>query len=220
MATHQDTVMTPQQDNGPVRIRPFRPDDMDLLFEAARESVREVSPWLPWCHAAYSRDEAARWVASRPEAWAKGAEYSFAIVAGSGGRFLGGCGLNQIHAQHRFANLGYWVRTSAAGQGIASAATLLAARFGFVELGLVRVEIVVDVDNTQSQRVAEKVNATREGVERQRLVIGGRVRDAVMFSLLPEDLGLERLPAMRSPGLQEISDAGYPCPSMAWPPNS
>ena len=75
------------------------------------------------------------------------------------------------------------------------------ARFGFVDLGLVRVEIVVDVDNEPSLRVAEKVNATREGVERQRLVIGERVRDAVMYSLLPEDLGLERLPALRSPGL-------------------
>jgi ribosomal-protein-serine acetyltransferase len=166
-----------------------------------RESVPEVSRWLPWCHAAYSRDEAARWVTSRPAAWANGTEYSFAIVDGSGRRFLGGCGLNQINLQHRFANLGYWVRSSAAGQGIASAATLLVARFGFVELGLVRVEIVVDVDNTVSRRVAQKVKAAREGIERQRLVTGGHVSDAVMFSLLPEDLGLERLPAMRSPGI-------------------
>jgi RimJ/RimL family protein N-acetyltransferase len=191
--------MSAQRSSEPVQIRPFQPADIDPLFEAARESTAEVSPWLPWCHAAYSRQEAADWVVGRTDAWEKRIEYSFAIVDASGGRFLGGCGLNQINPQHRFANLGYWVRTSAAGRGIASAATLLLARFGFEELGLLRVEIVVDVDNAASQRVASRVGAAREGVARNRLFVGGCTRDAVMFSLIPEHFGLPPLPAILHP---------------------
>jgi RimJ/RimL family protein N-acetyltransferase len=174
-----------------VRIRPVRDTDIDAVFEAVRESIGEISPWLAWCHPKYSREESQAWVTSRADAWAKGVEYTFAIVDAGDSRFFGVCSLNQIHPLHRFANLGYWVRTSAAGRGVASAATLLVARFGFAELGLVRVEIVVDVANLASLRVAEKVKATREGIGRNRLVTGGRVSDAVMFSLTPQDLGLE-----------------------------
>ncbi len=59
------------------------------------------------------------------------------------GEYLGGVGINQINALHGIGNLGYWVRSSRVGEGIASAAALLVARFGLVAGGLVRIEIVV-----------------------------------------------------------------------------
>ena len=74
--------------------------------------------------------------------------------------FIGGCG-TQIHYGHRFANLYYWVRSSRAGQGAASSATLLLARFGLTSLGLQRIEIVVATGNHASKQVAEKVGAVR-----------------------------------------------------------
>ena len=110
-------------------------------------------------------------------------------------RFLGICGLNAFNKANGFANLGYWVRTSAVGRGIASTAVGVVARFAFEELGVIRVEIVAAVGNRSSQRVAEKAGATREGVLRRRLPIGERHADAVMHSLIPEDL----LPLNRSP---------------------
>lgn len=85
-------------------------------------------------------------------------------------------------------NLGYWVRTSRTRSGVASAATRLIARFGFLSLGLQRLEIVVAVGNQASERVAEKAGATREGVLRKRLLIHGQPHDAVLYSLVAEDL--------------------------------
>jgi RimJ/RimL family protein N-acetyltransferase len=61
----------------------------------------------------------------------------------------------------------------------------------FEQLGLVRVEIVVAVGNEASQRVAQKVGALREGILRNRIVLGDKIYDAVMYSLIPEDLGIE-----------------------------
>ena len=98
--------------------------------------------------------------------------------------FVGGCALNDINQTHNFANLGYWVRTSRTGQGVATAAALLVAQFGFAKLGFTRLEIVAAVGNVASQRVAEKVGAMREGVARNRHVVHGRVYDAVMYSLI------------------------------------
>ena len=168
-------------------IRPYRRSDVEALFEAVRESVSEVGQWLPWCHPNYNRADSEAWIAARREAWASG-EYAFGIFDARSTELLGGCGLNHFNHAHQFANLGYWVRTSCTGRGIASAAVRLLLHFGFEELKLTRIEIVVAVDNKPSLRVAEKVGATREGVLRSRLVFLDRAHDAVMYSLIPDDL--------------------------------
>jgi RimJ/RimL family protein N-acetyltransferase len=112
-------------------------------YEAVRESIAEISQWMSWCHTDYSMEEAANWVNSCVAAWSKGIEYEFAVIDAKDGRFLGGCGLNGIDFQHGCANLGYWVRSSQSRRGVATAATLLVARFGFDAVKLNRVEIVV-----------------------------------------------------------------------------
>jgi RimJ/RimL family protein N-acetyltransferase len=125
---------------------------------------------------------------SRLDAWGH-PDYDFVIVEQATGRFLGAVGINQINRVHDFANLDYWVRSSATGHGVAVVAIRRCAQFGFEELKLRRLEIVVDVDNRRSQRVAEKLGAMREGIARQRCKYGNAWHDAFMFSLLPTDLG-------------------------------
>lgn len=180
--------MSDELTDGRILIRPFREDDIDVVYEAVRESINEVAPWLAWCHPNYSKDETAAFILSRAEAWKDEAEYSFAVTEAATGRFLGGVGLNQINRLHRIANLGYWVRTGSTKQGVASAATRLIAGFGFNRAGLHRLEIIVAVGNHASLRAAEKAGATREGILRKRLLIRGQPHDAVIFSLLAEDL--------------------------------
>jgi len=169
-----------------IGIRRYRAEDVDALFEAARESVRELSVWMPWCSENYSRMDSENFVCSRETAWETGEHYSFVIYETSSGHFLGSVGLNFINRIHQFANLGYWVRTSRTRRGVATAAARMAARFGLGELGFNRLEIVTAAGHVASQRVAKKVGAHCEGVLRKRLVIHGHVHDAVMFSLVAE----------------------------------
>jgi len=157
--------------NGIITLRSYRDGDADLIYEAARESIPEMTP-----------------ISNCTEKWEQGSEYNFAITDTSTSRYLGGCGLNDMQHEPTIANLGYWVRTSATKKGVATATTLLLADFGINELNLKRIEIVVDVDNKASQRVAEKSGATREGILRNRLAQHGKPTDAVMFSLIPRDL--------------------------------
>ena len=174
--------------DGTIGIRPFRESDASLLFEAVRESVSELSVWMPWCSPDYSLTESTEFIRTAPVAWEKGEHYSFVVFEASTGRFLGGTGLNFINRLHNFANLGYWVRTSATRHGVASRAVKLAARFGFEDLKFSRLEIVAALGNLGSQRVAEKAGARREGVLSKRIQLHGRSQDAVMFSLTAEDV--------------------------------
>jgi RimJ/RimL family protein N-acetyltransferase len=155
-----------------ILLRPPELSDAESIYAAVREPIPEIKPWMSWCHEGYSINETREWLASLPGGWEEGSNYAFVITEAAGGRILGGCGLNHINRFFRLANLGYWVRSSSTGRGIAGRATKLVARFGIEQLGPVRLEIVVAVGNRRSLRVAQKVDATGEGVLRNRLITG------------------------------------------------
>ncbi|MEM8944815.1 MAG: GNAT family protein [Planctomycetota bacterium] len=158
--------------------------DIPRLYEAADISRVELAPWMDWCHADFCIADAEKWVL---EQTAQANVHAFIIIDEQTGLCLGTCGLHDISRGHRYADLGYWVRTSHLGRGIAPAAARKVAEIAFYELELVRLEIVVDLRNLKSQRVAEKVGAKREGVIRNGLVHSGIPKDAVLFSLIPSD---------------------------------
>lgn len=104
------------------------------------------------------------------------------------GRVVGGIGMGVNPNDYR-ATVGYWVAAEARGRGVCTRALRLLSRHALEELELQRVDLVTDPDNVASQRVAEKVGFRREGVLRAHLRHpGGRIRDSVMFSLLPGEL--------------------------------
>src|SRR5207247_8079258 len=119
-------------------------------------------PWMPWCHPDYSIEESRYWLEAQVPAFQQGTSFEFAVVSADG-RYLGGCGLNQIDRANSRANLGYWVRSSATGRGVATAAVERVRKWGFDQTTLVRLEVVIAIGNIASHRVAEKAGALREG---------------------------------------------------------
>ena len=168
-------------------LRPFHPDDAAPLSCAVRESLPELNPWMSWATNGYSERTAREYIAMARARWEEHTFYAFAVLQGDD--LLGACTLSSIHSLYRFCNLGYWVRTSCRGQGIAGRAARLAARFAVEHLGLIRVEIVIAVGNHASLRVAEKIGAHDEGVLLNRIVVGKSIHDAHMYSLIPSDFG-------------------------------
>ena len=175
---------------GAVRVRAYRSEDRKALFAAVRESIPEVSKYETWCHPGYRLDEASGYVDYWVKMREKGRAFYYAIEESASGEFLGSCGLAGWHSEHKHAGLGYWVRTSRTGQGIATAAACLVARLGFEDLGLIRIELEIAVDNIASRRVAEKIGAVNEGILRRRLILPAGPTDVVMYSLLPDELRL------------------------------
>jgi ribosomal-protein-serine acetyltransferase len=177
-----------QLTDGSILLRPFRPSDAEALYEAVWESLPELLPWMPWAHADYSLEESKKWIESCARTWAKGKEYNFVILDAKDGSLLGGCGLNQVRRRARFANLGYWVRSKSTGKGIATAAALLVAHFAFAELGFNRIEIGAAASNAASLRVADKMGATRQGIQKRKIAFRDKVYDRVVSSLTPKAL--------------------------------
>jgi RimJ/RimL family protein N-acetyltransferase len=143
---------------------------------------------MAWCKPDYGRTDTEAFVRTQPQAWQEGREYPFLILDRHSREILGSCGLNRVDWLNLSANLGYWIRTSAQGQGVATSATQLVLRFAIEELGLQRVEIVTAVGNAASQRVAQKVGAVREALARNRCRVAGVQQDAYIYSVIPSDI--------------------------------
>ncbi len=164
--------------------------DVGPLWDAVGESMEELRQWMSWFHEGYSESDVRRWVETSRHDFDADDDFNFVITERGAGAILGACGLNKVDHANRLANLGYWVRATATGNGTATEAAALLAHWALGELGLIRLEVVAATSNRPSQRVAEKLGATREGVARNRFWLGGSVHDAVVYSLVPADLGL------------------------------
>jgi RimJ/RimL family protein N-acetyltransferase len=165
--------------DGTIVLRPWRADDEDAVYEACQDL--DMLQWLPRIPRPYTREDARAYVTGE----AGLGHHQYAIE--KDGRVVGSIGM--MINENDTGHLGYWCLRSERGQGIVPRAVRLLSRYAFDELGLGRVELVTDPDNTSSQRVAEKAGFTREGVLRSHLLHpDGRRRDSVSFSLLPDEL--------------------------------
>ena len=142
----------------------------------------EVVRWIPAIPRPYTREDAIAFIRGevRPE--------HTALAIQLDGRVVGGIGMGLNSHKYR-ATVGYWMDAEMRGEGICTRALRLLSRHALDELSVQRVDLVTDPDNRASQRVAEKVGFRREGVLRAHLRHpDGRIRDSVMFSLLPGEL--------------------------------
>ncbi len=171
-----------------IRIRPFRRDDAQPLYNAVRESFEHLSPWLPWCTADYDLDSSRSWITYTEVMWYEAREFHFVVESAGGGQLLGGVGITDINKKRKLGKLGYWVRRSRVGRGIALQAALQAARYGFASLHLQRLEIEIAEGNRASRAVAEKLGAVCEGLHRSRLLPEDETSRAYCYSLVRDDL--------------------------------
>jgi len=132
------------------------------------------------------------WIKFFNDGWENDQEYFFQVTDKSTNQVVGGVFLNHVARHYQMANLGYWIRTSRTGEGIATEAAKQVARHGFEQLGFQRLEIVVDTGNIPSLKVAEKIGSVREGLLRNRGNLHGSPCDAYMYSLIPSDFGINK----------------------------
>lgn len=191
-----DTVPAPELSATGFRLRPWRIHDAGGLHEAVKESWPTVGRWLAWCHARYSHEEAQAWITHCRQGWSRGEHFAFAIVDDRSGDILGGAGLGRRDRTGDSANLGYWVRQSRQGEGMAARAASLVASFGFEQLRLARIEIVVLPENHASRRTAEKIGARFETMARRRPGADERTMNMAVYGLVRGEV-VRANPALR-----------------------
>src|SRR5262245_28678130 len=166
--------------DGELGLREWTEDDIPALVAGCNDP--EVAHWVPLIPHPYTEADAHAFL----DGDVAPADYRLAITSSE--VVVGGIGMGVNSHDYR-GTIGYWVAREARGHGICTRALRVRARHGLDDLELQRLQLITDPDNLASQRVAEKVGFQREGVLRAHLRhADGRIRDSLMFSLLPGEL--------------------------------
>ncbi|MFF9896669.1 GNAT family N-acetyltransferase [Streptomyces longispororuber] len=141
-------------------LRPWDPSDAPELALICRDDT-VLRLWAGT--AVRDRASAARWIELQLQGWEVGDRLAFAVeeqrAAGARGRLLGHVVLKRGTTPGPSAEVGYWTAARARGRGVAPRALRALTGWAFTTFagdGLTALELLHQVDNTASCRVARK----------------------------------------------------------------
>ncbi len=133
-------------------------------LDESRELIRRQQEW-------YARRDGIRWGITR-----KGAD-----------EVIGSCGLFNFDEGFHRAEMGYELRRAYWRQGIMREALTAIITFGFNEMGLQRIEAIIDDDNAGSKGILRSLGFTHEGTLRNRFFFKDRLWDEHFYGLLRDE---------------------------------
>jgi RimJ/RimL family protein N-acetyltransferase len=166
-------------------LRCWDPRDAPLLKEAVDSSLDHLRPWMPWAQdEPQTLAEKVALLRRFRGAFDLGQDFVYGIFAADEGAVLGGTGLHRRVGEGA-VEIGYWIRASRVGEGLATEAAAALTRVAFESCGVDRVEIRVTPANSASLAVPRKLGFAEEAMLRRRLPGGraGELRDVIVFSL-------------------------------------
>lgn len=141
-----------------IHFRPWQSQDATAFATAVNDSLDTLLPWMVWAHPYYSVEEAEDWIRYTQIVREKGEADELAITDAHG-ELLGGCGIRYPADRLCLPAIGYWVKTRAQRQGIATRAVHYLAEKGFSFPHVQTIEILAAADNLASRQVAHRAGA-------------------------------------------------------------
>ena len=164
-----------------IRLRGIREDDIDDLFTLF--SKPDVMRY--WSRGPMTdRQEAVDYTKTILEGFIKRDLLNWVIADLATDRLIGTTSLYEINTQHARAGIGYAIMPDYWGRGLASEAATLAVSYGFLELGLHRLEADTEPNNWRSNKLLERLGFQREGLLRERFYHPDGIQDSLVFGLL------------------------------------
>jgi N-acetyltransferase len=124
--------------------------------------------------------------AERDQGW--GRSMPFAVIDKVSGKLVGSTRYMRMNAPHRRLEIGTTFYASRVQRtSINSEAKLLLLTHAFEAMDCVCVQFRTDHFNFASQRAIERLGAKRDGLIRNHMILDGRVRDSVLYSILANE---------------------------------
>lgn len=98
--------------------------------------------------------------------------------------FYGAAGFSSLSKEHKKAELGYWLMPEFWKKGIISEALPVVCEYGFENLGLHRIEALVETENESSKNALTKLDFILEGTMRDCEIKDGKFISLHIYSRL------------------------------------
>ncbi|MDG4825775.1 GNAT family N-acetyltransferase [Asanoa sp. WMMD1127] len=149
----------PVIDGAGVRLRPWRPDDHEVVRAAYADPAVQR-----WHVRSMDALEAQAWVAAWSGRWKGESGAGWAVERD--GAVAGQISLRRIDLHDGLAEVSYWVLPAARGAGLAGRALTALTAWSFGTLGLHRIEVAHSTANPASCAVAARAGFALEGTKR------------------------------------------------------
>lgn len=134
-------------------IRKYERKDAAALVDAVTESLEELLLWMPWAkfepQTVSQREEL---ISTWDDEWVQGSNFTMGIFEND--QCVGGTGLH-LRGEEGTVEIGYWVRSSHVGRGIAQRSSRALATLAFSLPEVSVVSIAHDIANVRCQRVPQ-----------------------------------------------------------------
>lgn len=180
-------------------LRCWEPADAPALKEAIDSSLEHLQPWMPWAgDEPQTLEEKVTLLRSFRGRFDLGQDYVYGAFDADGASAVGGTGLHTRIGDDAL-EIGYWIRVSRIGEGLATELSAALTRIAFEVCEVDRVEIRVDPANERSAAIPRKLGFGEEARLRRRLPPGddGEPRDVIVFTLFRD--GYPGSPAASAP---------------------
>ncbi|EMR04250.1 GNAT family N-acetyltransferase [Cesiribacter andamanensis] len=166
-----------------LQLRQFRPEDVQLVFQGL--SHPEVIRYYGVSYKTLEDTQAQmQWFRELEEG---GTGVWWAICSAKDGAFWGAIGYNNLSREHRKAELGFWLLPDYWRRGVVSEALPPVLTHGFNQMGLHRIEALVESENRASKQCLLKAGFRHEGCLRDCEIKGGRFISLDVLARLATD---------------------------------
>lgn len=149
-----------------LRLRCPQPGDGAAINQAVQESFEALQRWLPWAATRPTLADSEEFARRAAASYLAREAFTWVLWSKQNGELVGLSDIHRIKWSVPAVEIGYWVRTSMAGQGYVTEAVRVITRFAFDVLVAHRVEIRCDERNERSAAVARRAGFTLEGILR------------------------------------------------------
>ena len=169
-------------------LRPFRAEDAKAMY-VNWASDPEVTKFLSW-PTYKSIDDAHSILKIWLEAYEKPDYYQWAIVLKELGQPIGSISVVNQDARVDLAEIGYCIGKPWWGCGIMPEAVKAVMAYLFQDVGMQRLEVGHDPDNSASGAVIRKCGFRYEGTLRRRIRSNRGITDVAWYSILKEEYNM------------------------------
>jgi len=169
-------------------LRCWQPDDARLLKEAIDSSLDHLRPWMPWtAHEPQSVEAKAERLRVFRGEFDLDRDYVYGVLSRDERLAIGSSGLH-TRLDAGGLEIGYWIRASHVGRGLATEAASALVKVAFELAKIERVEIHCRPDNAASAAVPRKLGFTHEATRREMSRdADGTPHDSMVWTILARE---------------------------------
>ena len=100
---------------GELVLTRWEPAYAEDATRAVRESLPELTPFMPWAHDGYGMADSRSFIELSAREWAEGSAFHYAVLTATG-NVVGSCGL-MTRMGPGTLEIGYWIHSDHTGRG-------------------------------------------------------------------------------------------------------